>query len=248
MKLVVDKSSLVSVADAIRSKGGTSESLEFPNGFVDAVNGIESGGGGTEDFVGVKYSNFDSHRGSPKVADARSLPVINTLLNGGYQYLFANGTKLPNGGWHSLVEDFYLPDGISALFSWMFYCCGSIKNIYGDLTNVEIIGQGCFQNSSLEKFDYYCPNLTQIQNNAFNGCSYLIALTLNGNAVVSLANTSALNSTPIKNGTGYIYVPKALVEDYKGATNWTTYANQFRALEDYTVDGTITGKLDESKI
>ena len=26
------------------------------------------------------------------------------------------------------------------------------------------------------------------------------------------------------------------------------YANQFRALEDYTVDGTRTGALDESKI
>lgn len=48
MKLVVDKESLVSVADAIRTKGGTSESLEFPQGFVDAVGAIESGVG-TED-------------------------------------------------------------------------------------------------------------------------------------------------------------------------------------------------------
>lgn len=49
MKLVVDKASLVSVADAIRTKGNTTDDLEFPNGFVDAVNGIESGGGGTEE-------------------------------------------------------------------------------------------------------------------------------------------------------------------------------------------------------
>lgn len=48
MKLVVDKASLVSVADAIREKGNTTESLEFPNGFVDGINAIESGGGGTE--------------------------------------------------------------------------------------------------------------------------------------------------------------------------------------------------------
>lgn len=50
MKLVVDKASLVSVADAIRSKGGTTEELEFPQGFVSAVNAIESGGGGAEDY------------------------------------------------------------------------------------------------------------------------------------------------------------------------------------------------------
>lgn len=36
---------LASVADAIRTKGGTSESLTFPQGFVDAVDAISSGGG-----------------------------------------------------------------------------------------------------------------------------------------------------------------------------------------------------------
>lgn len=40
----------------------------------------------------------------------------------------------------------------------------------------------------------------------------------------------------------------ALVDSYKAATNWSTYATQFRALEDYTVDGTITGELDSTKI
>ena len=31
----------------------------------------------------------------------------------------------------------------------------------------------------------------------------------------------------------YVYVPKALVGAYKSATNWSTYANQIRAIEDY---------------
>ena len=44
-KLVVNSESLVSVADAIRTKGGTTEDLKFPQGFVDAVGAIESGGG-----------------------------------------------------------------------------------------------------------------------------------------------------------------------------------------------------------
>ena len=47
---------------------------------------------------------------------------------------------------------------------------------------------------------------------------------------------------------GYIYVPSALVEEYKTATNWSAFAGRFRALEDYTVDGTVTGELDETKI
>ena len=37
---------MTTVADAIRSKGGTSEALEFPAGFVSAIEAIEAGGGG----------------------------------------------------------------------------------------------------------------------------------------------------------------------------------------------------------
>ena len=48
-----------------------------------------------------------------------------------------------------------------------------------------------------------------------------------------MANTNSLGGTLIASGTGYIYVPKALVDSYKSATNWTTYASQIRAIEDY---------------
>ena len=48
--------------------------------------------------------------------------------------------------------------------------------------------------------------------------------------------------------TPYIYVPRALVDSYKAATNWSAYADYFRALEDYTVDGTIMGKFAAGSI
>lgn len=38
-------SDLTTVADAIRSKGGTSKALAFPAGFVSAIEAIEAGGG-----------------------------------------------------------------------------------------------------------------------------------------------------------------------------------------------------------
>ena len=41
----VNDNSLVSVADAIRSKGGTSDALVFPDGFVSAISAIQTGGG-----------------------------------------------------------------------------------------------------------------------------------------------------------------------------------------------------------
>lgn len=38
---------LTAVADAIRAKGGTSAALEWPDGYVDAIDAIETGGGGS---------------------------------------------------------------------------------------------------------------------------------------------------------------------------------------------------------
>lgn len=107
----------------------------------------------------------------------------------------------------------------------------------------------------------YLPCVTTIAENAYSSCYSMKALVLsNTEAVVTLANKNAFSScyhilgkkasswNPSGLKDGYFYVPAALLEDYKVATNWSTYATQFRALEDYTVDGTVTGKLDESKL
>ena len=42
-KRIVEESSLVSVANAIRTKGGTTGSFVFPDGFVTAIGNIQSG-------------------------------------------------------------------------------------------------------------------------------------------------------------------------------------------------------------
>jgi hypothetical protein len=90
--------------------------------------------------------------------------------------------------------------------------------------------------------------VTSIGNYAFGGCQALTTLVLRNTAkVATLSNSNALKNTPIASGTGYIYAPHALVDSYKAATNWSTYAAQFRALEDYTVDGTVTGELDTTR-
>lgn len=55
---LVDGSDLTSVADAIRTKGGTSGQLQFPGGFVDAIDAIPTGGGGLEyDLKTVNVTN-----------------------------------------------------------------------------------------------------------------------------------------------------------------------------------------------
>jgi hypothetical protein len=91
------------------------------------------------------------------------------------------------------------------------------------------------------------PAATSIGESAFYECSALVTVILRSPTLAS-GGYGIFSTTPISSGTGYIYVPSALVDSYKAASNWKTYANQFRALEDYTVDGTITGALDPTKI
>ena len=74
-----------------------------------------------------------------------------------------------------------------------------------------------------EKIDSYC----------FRRCDALETLIIRTPAVAQLVNKNALQNTLIDDGTGFIYVPSALVETYKTTTNWVTYASQFRAIEDY---------------
>ena len=64
----VNDNSLASVADAIRSKGGTSDALVFPDGFVSAISAIQTGGGApsqqakltitSQDYTGNRYGIF----------------------------------------------------------------------------------------------------------------------------------------------------------------------------------------------
>lgn len=53
---LVTDTELTSIADAIRTKGGTSASLTFPTGFVSAVNDIPSGGPSSTTVTFGEYS------------------------------------------------------------------------------------------------------------------------------------------------------------------------------------------------
>ena len=151
-------------------------------------------------------------------------------------YAFENCTNL---------TDIDLPN-VTNMSSGVFSKCSSLANI--DLPKSTSIGSALFSNCT-KLTTVNAPNATMIDNYAFSNCGSLKSVILRGETMCTLSSTYAFNNcTNISNGTGYIYVPRALVDTYKSATNWTTFADQFRALEDYTVDGTITGALDESKI
>lgn len=73
---------LTSVANAIRTKGGTSAQLAFPAGFVDAIDAIETGGGVSESFAVEDYT-------MPSAKFVLQNSIKNLLANGGcIHYVF----------------------------------------------------------------------------------------------------------------------------------------------------------------
>lgn len=146
----------------------------------------------------------------------------------------------------------YYNDQLTTIGTYAFYACSNLQSVScpkatsvkgngfmncSALTSVNLpmvtqlanyAFQGC---SSLEKLDL--PALTSMQGAVFSGNTSLVALILRSSKRCNLGNKNVFTNTPIANGTGYIYVPSTLVDTYKTATNWSTYADQIRAIEDY---------------
>ena len=99
---------------------------------------------------------------------------------------------------------------VTGLSNYSFTNCGKLARL--ELGNVGSIGTGCF---------------------ASNDALETLIVRKTGSNITTLANVNAFNGTKIQDGTGYVYFPKELVDAQKSATNWSTYAAQIRAIEDY---------------
>lgn len=110
-----------------------------------------------------------------------------------------------------------------------FAGCSTLVSVY--LPLVEIFGGSVFKgDSALEVVDF--PKLDVIWELVFSDCTALKTVILRLNRVSQLKTADVFDNTPIANGTGYIYVPDDLVEQYKTANNWSTYASQIKPISD----------------
>lgn len=111
-----------------------------------------------------------------------------------------------------------------------FSFCGELQSVRFPLCTS--YGGDCFS---------YCYKLahadlgkpTSIPSWLFASNKLLTVCIIRTEIVPTLTAVNAFNGTPIASGSGYVYVPYALVASYKSTANWTTYANQIRAIEDY---------------
>ena len=113
-----------------------------------------------------------------------------------------------------------------------FNGCASLITINGD--NVETLEGSAFNDCRYLETAVF-SKLTTIENYALAYCGQYktnVRFIFRNNAVCTLKSTSVFNGSAIARGTGYIYVPDDLVNSYKTATNWSTYARQIKPLSE----------------
>lgn len=94
-------SKLTTVADAIRTAGGTTEPMSFPSGMVDAISSLSSGGGGTEELSALlkifgcsDYEISVVQQMDDTYYNARMyVPITNENLKSSLRLIFIPGTN-----------------------------------------------------------------------------------------------------------------------------------------------------------
>lgn len=223
----IKQSLLTDIANAIRSKFGLAGKFT-PTKMAEAITNVslEADAMAINQFLGGTLIDFSNAN-------------LTGITSGGFAYQrnlvsvdLPNVTAIENADCFyncNKLESVNLPNLINVNTSRFIIGCTALKNIV--LPKLKILGNNSISyTDGLEKIDFH--TIQSIGNYVFAGCDNLVTVILRSNTVCSLAKSCFAN-TPIANGTGYIYVPSALVESYKTATNWSDFANQIRAIEDY---------------
>ena len=148
-----------------------------------------------------------------------SLPLLNEIS----QYMFSDCTALAS---------ISVPVATTIISNAFRNCVSLISVTFPSVTN---FGSSVFYSCSrLESASF--PALERITSSGslaapFNGCSSLTALILgNTNGVVEVGS----GNPPLSgaNNNCIIYVPDALVNDYKAADKWSTYASRIKGISE----------------
>lgn len=208
---------LEAVADAIRNKGGTSAPLSFPQGFVDAIGDIETGGG--DDYLSKRITNtLTEYTITGSYVGYSAFTYCSNLTSLSFPDVVTLGEEVCKGtglttvhlkqatfnGYNifrecAKLETFVCEKAtIGARFHYLFYSCPKLKAFDADISN--------------------------IKSDMFTNCGSLKTLVLRRNSVCALAHANNFSNTPFASGKsgGTLYVPSALIASYQAATNWST--------------------------
>ena len=214
---IIDGAILTDIADAVREKTGATNPI-VPENMAEMLRNVE---GDYERGYAEGYEKGDSNM------DGILTRQATTISNDRITYL---GIEVFRNYESLAVVDF---PNVTSTGVNVFYACYALHTV--NLPSLISISSNMFAYSSLlKRLDF--PSVERISGGAFSGCYRLVALILRkADTVCTLENVSAFSSSSIAKGTGFVYVPDDLVEQYKAATNWSTYANQIKPISELEV-------------
>lgn len=217
---LVTDSDLTSVANAIRTKGSTSSALEFPNGFVSAIDDITT--------IEIEPLSV-TENGTYTAAAGHAYSPVTVNVSGGTSKLpqvidgtatslsvgdLQGATKIKNYGFYrdSTLTSIEIPNTVTEIGNNAFSYATALSQITIP-SNVTKIGQYAFQRtaiasitipSSIATFGEYvfdtCKSLVsatinatnnQIPASCFNNCSALTSISISTNVILIAYNAFA---------------------------------------------------------
>lgn len=241
---------LTSVANAIRTKGGTSASLAFPAGFVSAIDAIPTGGGAewttdgiasrTDPNGSITISSAVTYIGERAFVNCEGITDVTIQGNpfiGVYAFDGCKGmTKLhtPN-----LTR---LKSGNYSTSIYTFRNCVKLEGVVFPSFGNEVLDSYVFNGCTLLSYADFADMQRLGGADVFYNTSLNVLVLRKTSGVVTLLNINNLNNSPFASGGagGTLYVPSSLISSYQSASNWSTilgYANnQIKSIESTHTD------------
>lgn len=206
---------LQDIADTIKTKKGITGTINAQ----DFSNEIATISGG------ATYNNYVVFNKLPQVKAYLDTDIVSLPVN-----CFRIGA---NFGYANSLKEIYLPT-ITIINAYALGGNESLTTAYLPLVSIIQGGNsfnGCVALTSIE-----LPSITSISASSFTGCTALTSVTIGTNASTELCvlGSNAFSNTPIATSetSGFIYVADSLVEQYKTADNWSTYATKIKGISE----------------
>lgn len=235
--VLVEETSLSNIASAIREKSGGSATYK-PGEMAAAISNLPTGGSSdNENLIVTRPNNTNVIYVNHEIGSISNHVFRQWTNELGYGLVGVDCSNVRTIGDFAFYDDFLLTSvnfpKVIAICEDAFDKCTHLPTInlpmcdfvdrYGlsnctALTKVDL-GNGSNSNSPTLRYRCFWNN------------ENMTALILRGNEVFT--NEGEILGQYSTDYNGYIYVPQALLADYKNATNWAALSHKFRAIEDY---------------
>lgn len=228
-KKLYEETDIQNIADSIREKNGLTTTYKVSE-MAQAIKDIPLGSGSDDnnalnDFIEGSITTVESDVTTVRLYAFFRLSSLATVS-------LPNATEIGSSAFTrcTTLTSVSLPK-VKIINTYGFQGCSALTFI--NLPSVTAIYNSGFQEcSNLSVVDLGV--IKTIAAATFYSCTSLNKIIIRSSTVCNLNSTNALSGSLIAAGTGTIYVPDDLVDDYKSAKNWSTFADQIKPLSEYT--------------